>query len=138
MAVGYIYVLTNPRYPEYVKVGFTKESAQERAKQLFTTGVPHPFRVEYFHLTDEVEGVEAVVHAELGKLPNARVNSDREFFKVEIAVAVGEIEKAVRAPQSRYLRAPLGPVPTRTCRACGHTYEVDPGARYTYCPRCSC
>jgi hypothetical protein len=31
MAVGYIYVLTNPGYPDHLKVGFTKESAEERA-----------------------------------------------------------------------------------------------------------
>lgn len=40
-----VYVLTNEAMPEYVKIGFTHGSVQERIRQLDRTGVPLPFEI---------------------------------------------------------------------------------------------
>jgi T5orf172 domain len=104
MAIGYVYVLTNSAMPGLVKIGFTQESASVRARQIFTTGVPTPFQVEYFHLTDNVVEVEAALHK---TFESKRVNAGREFFQVHLTEAVLAIQKAVNAPETSFLRAPL-------------------------------
>jgi hypothetical protein len=139
MAVGYIYVLTNPAMPSMVKVGYTHENTAVRARQIFTTGVPKPFQIEFFFLTENVEAVEAAVHKALHP---KRVSNGREFFSVEIAEAVREIERHVREPEPRFLREPLKPLPfksnidppLRACRRCG--FPKESGNEHLFCPKC--
>ena len=43
-----VYVLTNPAMPGLVKIGYTtQEDAGGRLAQLYTTGVPVPFTLEF-------------------------------------------------------------------------------------------
>lgn len=43
-----VYVLTNPAMPGLVKIGMTGGSvADERVAQLYTSGVPFPFKLEF-------------------------------------------------------------------------------------------
>lgn len=79
---GIVYVLSNECMPGLVKIGKTSRLALEkRLKELFTTGVPLPFKCEYAcrvklsHM-DELE--KALHHA---FAPN-RVNENREFFRI--------------------------------------------------------
>ena len=44
---GLIYVLTNEAMPGLVKIGITGSDPNSRADQLYTTGVPVPFTVEF-------------------------------------------------------------------------------------------
>jgi len=76
-----VYVLTNPAMPGFVKIGHTKNSdAQLRIDQLYTTGVPLPFDLEFACKVQNAEEVEKALHAAFGP---SRVNPKREFFKID-------------------------------------------------------
>lgn len=74
---GWVYVLTNPCMPGIVKIGKTTRDPDGRANELYTTGVPMPFRVCRKILTLDANRVEADAHRGLSEF---RINSSREFF----------------------------------------------------------
>jgi len=78
---GIIYCLSNQSFPELLKIGFTKKTAEERAKELFKTGTPTPFKVEFSKKVTEPESKESMLHSVLEKY---RTNSSREFFQVSL------------------------------------------------------
>ena len=66
MSKGHVYILTNPDYPNHVKIGSTTLSPQERCDQISSqTGVLSPFQVHYFVEVSDCEKVERLVHQEL-------------------------------------------------------------------------
>lgn len=78
---SYVYVLTNPAMPGLVKIGRTDTGdPEDRAKQLYTTGVPVPFDVEYAGRVEDPAAVERALHRAFD--PD-RVNPKREFFRVD-------------------------------------------------------
>lgn len=79
MSKGYVYVLSNPSMPGLVKVGRSESDPQIRAAQLYTTGVPEPFEIEFVWFCEEHEELEKGVHAAFSQ---AR-KSGREFFEAE-------------------------------------------------------
>ena len=86
MAMSIVYVLTNPAMPGLVKIGKTEgEDASVRLSQLYTTGVPFPFTLEFACGVANPDEVEKAMHQAFG--PN-RVNLKREFFKIEAAQAI--------------------------------------------------
>ena len=83
-----VYVLTNPAMPNLVKIGRTsQEDANSRIAQLYTTGVPVPFTLEYACRVQNSEEVEKALH--MAFAPN-RTNPRREFFSIapEQAIAI--------------------------------------------------
>ena len=80
MTTGYIYALSNEDMPGLLKIGMTERSPEERAKQLFTTGVPSPFKVQRAVKVREPLKKEKKIHEILSehRLPG------REFFRVEL------------------------------------------------------
>ena len=87
MAVGYIYILTNPSFPQYVKIGYA-DNVENRLAQLNRSEcIPFAFRV---YATYEVQSrlSDMKVHAIIDKLnPNLRSIEDfkgqkrvREFY----------------------------------------------------------
>ncbi len=81
-----VYVLTNPAMPGLVKIGWTTaQDANSRIAQLYTTGVPVPFKLEYACKVQNGAEVEDALHAAFA--PN-RINLRREFFKIEPEQAV--------------------------------------------------
>lgn len=98
-----VYVVTNPAMPGIVKIGLSaQEDANARIEQLYTTGVPVPFKLEFACRVESAAEVEKAMHQAFGPY---RVNPRREFFKIEpeqaIAIlkllhtsdATGEVEK---------------------------------------------
>ena len=78
---GLVYVLTNAAMPGLVKIGVTFGSDPEsRATQLYTTGVPVPFDVEFAGEVDDARRVEQALH---NAFRDHRVNPRREFFRIE-------------------------------------------------------
>lgn len=74
-----VYVLSNPAFDRYVKVGRTVD-LEQRLRQLDNTSVPLPFRCEFaVEVADEVE-TERLVHQAFA---DVRVRSSREFFEIE-------------------------------------------------------
>lgn len=92
---GYVYVLSNPSMPGLVKIGRSIHGGNKRARDIFQTGVPEPFRLEFELLCDDHEAVEQAVHSELGLY---RPWIDREFFRVDIAMAMVSIINAALEP----------------------------------------
>lgn len=79
--MGIIYVLSNPCMPGIVKIGQTsRNNIRNRLSELFSTGVPLPFKCELAFEVEDEAAVERALHDVLDRL---RVNRNREFFKVE-------------------------------------------------------
>jgi hypothetical protein len=82
---GFVYVMTNKAYPGKVKIGESGFLVEDRAKELYTTGVLHPFIVEFRVLSCKRKQLEAEVKK---KLSGRRVNKGREFYEVTVKEAV--------------------------------------------------
>jgi hypothetical protein len=80
MTTGYIYALSNDDMPGLLKIGMTERRPEDRAKELFTTGVPSPFKVQRAVKVREPLKKEKKIHEILSehRLPG------REFFRVEL------------------------------------------------------
>jgi hypothetical protein len=79
---GNVYILTNPSMPGLVKIGFTDDNTIDyRLTDLYTTGVPEPFKLEAYSKCNKARQLEKHIHLLLNEY---RLNKDREFFKVPI------------------------------------------------------
>jgi len=85
LRVGWLYILLNPCYNvkncPLVKVGCTRSldrTPEKRALELYTTGVPHPFKVQYaIKINSNINDVESSIHSIFS---DKRYNQSREFF----------------------------------------------------------
>lgn len=90
---GFVYVMSNPAMPDMLKIGFTTNLPEDRARELSSrTSVPLPFKVEFRALTMRWRRVERSIHA---RLAAHRVRKAREFFRVPLAVAVEAVRDSV-------------------------------------------
>lgn len=80
---GYVYIISNKAMPGIFKIGFTLKDPVLRAQQLNSTGIPHPFVVEYEILVDEPHDLEQRVHKILQEF-----NENKEWFRCSFAQAV--------------------------------------------------
>lgn len=79
---NWVYILSNPSIPNMLKIGYTKLDPQERSIQIGRgTGVPQEFTVEWAYKCFNGEEIEGEVHK---YLKNKRVNTNREFFRVDL------------------------------------------------------
>ncbi len=78
---GFIYVMTNKAMPAVVKIGMTTKHPLHRANELYTTGVPFPFRVAFAIWLDDPTEAEKATHEHFSI---ARVSDSREFFEVGV------------------------------------------------------
>lgn len=90
--IDFVYVLTNKSMPGLVKIGFSSWLPEDRAKALYTTGVPEPFKVNYYTTTSWPRAVEGKVHQ---LLSDYRVNPGREFFRVTLEEAINTVRCAL-------------------------------------------
>jgi hypothetical protein len=85
-----VYILESSSMPGMVKIGYTKGDPIDRANTLSkSTGIPTPFNVVYSYSCFNGERIEKAVHKYFRK---KRVNSQREFFYVELDEAIKVIE----------------------------------------------
>ena len=78
----WVYILSNPTSPGLLKIGYTKQTPEERAKQISSaTGVALPYKVEWAYKCFNGETVEREVHH---KLKTQRVNNNKEFLQVSL------------------------------------------------------
>jgi hypothetical protein len=86
----WVYVLSNPVQPGIFKIGYTKLTPDERAKQVSNaTGVALPYEVAWAFACFNAEQLEGTIHHALGKY---RVNSHREFFQLDLETIITTIE----------------------------------------------
>ena len=88
---SWVYILSNPTQPGLLKIGYTKNTPDERAKQISNaTGVALPYKVEWaFHCYNGFN-LEQEVHHKLGEY---RVNGNREFFQISLEEAKKNVEE---------------------------------------------
>jgi len=79
---GWIYCLSNPSIPNLYKIGMTKKTPEGRAKELYKTGIPEPFVIEFAKNVNEPMQKEKSIHK---LLKNERHNQSREFFSSELS-----------------------------------------------------
>jgi len=89
LEVGYVYVMTNEHIPDLLKIGMTTRTPEERSAELSSTGVPGRWNVQYSIFVPNCEKIEKKVHKTLNEY---RLSEDREFFKIEISLAIQAIE----------------------------------------------
>ncbi len=133
MAIGYIYILSNAAMGKLLKIGFTCGSVEKRAMELSSaTGVPDAFVVEYFHISDDVEEIESLAHAQLEEL---RYKGNREFFEISLGDAVTLIQRLIKQPVVSFKKESAASVDaTFQCRRCGFSYVRS--AAQQFCPKC--
>ena len=79
----YVYCLSNSSFSsDVLKVGWTRHNPAYRANQLYTTGLPTPFKIEFLILTQHGRSLEGRIHDHLSR---CRVNGSREFFNISIS-----------------------------------------------------
>lgn len=85
--MSFVYVLINQSMPGLVKIGMTTKRPDARAAELQSTGVPTPFEVAAIWEVpaNELQKYETKAHQALSKY---RLSKNREFFKVEPALAI--------------------------------------------------
>lgn len=89
---GFVYVMTNDAFPHLVKIGkSSKDPRQDRVNELNHTGVPQPFRVEYYAFVEDESGIEMWLHRNFEK---NRPNKAREFFQIGVAEAIVAVRDA--------------------------------------------
>ena len=77
--LGIVYVLTNPAFENYSKIGKTT-NLEQRLRSLDNTSVPLPFRCVFAVEVDDENEVERYLHQVLA---DNRTRSTREFFEVD-------------------------------------------------------
>jgi hypothetical protein len=86
---GWVYVLVNKSINDQVKIGVTSGHPEDRARELYSSGVPSPFKVATAYLFDDkAYQVERKVHRLLN---NYRNNQKREFFYCDAHAAAHAI-----------------------------------------------
>ena len=90
---GFIYILRNPTMDaDIFKIGLTRNSVDERAKQMSETSVPDKFyKSQEWNVKDCVRA-EKEIHAELNDF---RIDPRREFFKVQYDKAIATIKNVI-------------------------------------------
>lgn len=78
--MGIVYVLTNPAFDGYVKIGKTT-NLQQRLRSLDNTSVPLPFRCIFAVEVDDEHETESLLHKVFA---DHRTRSTREFFEVDV------------------------------------------------------
>lgn len=90
---GYIYILMNPSFPQYLKIGQTTRTPEERAKELYwqaKTGIPTRFVEAYEEEVSDCILVEKLVHTKLEKN-----HWNKEYFNVPLKDAFKTIRKVI-------------------------------------------
>ena len=83
--------MSNPAFPNLLKIGKSKKDpTTDRVNELNQTGVPEPFKVEYYAFVEDEDYLERVVHQ---KFASERPNKNREFFSVDCVEAIDAIRQ---------------------------------------------
>ncbi|MBJ6802772.1 DUF6157 family protein [Geomonas propionica] len=94
---GYVYILVNPAFTGFVKIGKTINDPEDRARQLSVgSGVPAPYAVAWDALVNDCDYVERLIHQQLTEF---RSRKDREFFATPLKTAIA-VASTIAAPFS--------------------------------------
>lgn len=99
--IEYVYCMTNKSFDSnLLKVGWTTNNPNKRAQQLYTTGVPTPFHIEFIIKSRDGRSLESRIHSFLSSY---RENNSREFFRIELEelrkILVEKMKLTLEEPQ---------------------------------------
>lgn len=89
------YVIINPAWPEYVKIGFTSKSEMKTRLSTYQTGTP--FRdYEVYHQVqfENARNAEKEIHKRLKQM-NAHREGNTEWFKMPKKIAANIIDSVL-------------------------------------------
>ena len=108
---GFIYIASNQGMPGLIKIGMTYKHPTKRLAELYTTGVPFPFVLEYQCRVPDRRAAERFLHHYFDE---KRVTNNREFFTVSANDAAKITHKRVankkvtyKKPTSKFKRLTL-------------------------------
>ena len=87
MKPGHVYILSNKSMPGIIKIGYTANDPEQRAKELSSTGVAEPFTVTHSWYGFDAYEAEQKLHKHFA---HYRVNKHREFFRDDCLADVRE------------------------------------------------
>ena len=88
---GWLYVMWNENLRSgVIKIGRTNDLRQH-TQDLYTAGVPTPYKIAFRALVDNYEEIEKLVHK---SLQEHRLNSERDFFECPVAKAIFAIRES--------------------------------------------
>jgi len=88
---GFVYIMSNPAFPDLIKIGMSKKDpTKDRVSELNQTGVPQPFKVEYYAYVEDESLLERLLHQ---KFEDERPNKNREFFNTNPAIAINALKE---------------------------------------------
>ncbi len=132
-----IYVLTNPAFPDHVKIGKTK-NVERRVKELSRhSGVPEPFEIYYACEVADAAKVEKHILAALG---DYRKNMNREFLKIEPdklklilqLVELKDVTPKVYINEEYDESNPISSISNSKLRMSGNQKETKPRPAFTF------
>src|SRR5262249_17586755 len=140
---GFIYVASNPSFiAGRVKIGKSdKDPEGDRMDELYSTGVPERFEVEYSALVDNHHKLERFLHYVFN---DARVSRQREFFDVSVEEVVDEIRKEratkILREMTAYVKKKVWQAwVNHACEKCSTTFAADVHKEQNclvQCPKC--
>lgn len=91
---GHIYCITNPAYPEWVKVGLTTTDIEKRLMS-YNTGSPHRDYVVDFLIESPIDiyDFELEVHKEID---DHAFETKNEWFRIELNEAITIIKQLIK------------------------------------------
>ena len=84
---GYVYIMSNEAMPGIYKIGCTSRHPENRANDLYTTGVPSRFVIEYAIIIENYQYVEKLIHNNLSKH-----HYNKEFFRCDLKKCILELK----------------------------------------------
>jgi hypothetical protein len=76
--------------PGMVKIGKTDRHPNDRARELTTTGTPHPFVAAYWRIVPDPATAEIQLHRLFDQY---RANQKREFFEVDVVKVIDAMQE---------------------------------------------
>tara|TARA_B100000963_G_scaffold148339_1_gene129379 strand:- start:853 stop:1365 length:513 start_codon:yes stop_codon:yes gene_type:complete len=95
---GYVYVLSNPAWPDWVKVGMAID-AEDRCNSYQTSSPFRDYQLHYQAYTEDRRDLEKQAHDLVGEVAESQYN---EWFKVAVPLAVtciADLLKQQNSPQ---------------------------------------
>ena len=89
---GFVYIMSNPAFADgRIKIGKSDRDPEDfRKAELSSSGVPEPFKVEYWAYVDNHHDIEKKVHHHFSQY---RPNKNRVFFTTSIPIAIDAIRE---------------------------------------------
>jgi T5orf172 domain len=124
-----VYVLTNSAMPGLVKIGFTsRNEVSKRMLELYGSGVPVPFTLEFACRVKNATEVERALHLAFG--PN-RFNPKREFFSIQPEQAIAILKLLHTEETTNEVRAQPSGLDAQDLDAAEHLRRRRPNLNFS-------